>query len=530
VLNGPPPTGGENIFASLAINGGNGGGDVTSTTTDMEVDETVDETEDQDAMDRILSTDDVMDRILSTPTVHVPVPVEPSAARDYMDRVRLTPPVAALEKDAVKRNRDTASEEQQSARHQQPAQEHPPAQQRPAQQQQQAQRQSQEQQSRLAADRRQQLQQVQRQQMSETEQRAFSALQAEYEQQQANRTEGRTRPPSQQARKRGRTAEDGAGDAGETQTPRGSGIKVRFPNFNARPSSSPVQPPSTANGLLGLTMAPTTATDSPTAPTSRAVPPHRTANGPTGFTLAPSTPTTRPSPFTATPSPPSFSFLTPQTTAGAPGATGNGRGLSQSVFAPSPLASHAASPAPSSADTSRSGTPFGAGADGGSSQQGEDSSDGGAGSADAAPREPQADLFGFTALRRSHEFIFRADGARASQWVEDEGENASTTGRTSLVGSDGTWVTRGTGPMVLLRNRASDLLTTQLLTDPAGRTVLNRRVLPTTNYKEVGQRSLRWVDAGLGGQPEVWLVRFASESDRDAMKIHLDRAQLEEEI
>jgi RanBP1 domain-containing protein len=121
--------------------------------------------------------------------------------------------------------------------------------------------------------------------------------------------------------------------------------------------------------------------------------------------------------------------------------------------------------------------------------------------ADEGPEDagPQSDLVNFEAAIEGHEVFFKAAKAKALKY-----DKAADTGKN--------WVTQGIGPIAVIKNQETGVVSILMKAHPSGKVVINTRLVGSIEYKPMAKR-VRFFVPREGGQMDSMLVQFASEEE-----------------
>jgi RanBP1 domain len=221
-----------------------------------------------------------------------------------------------------------------------------------------------------------------------------------------------------------------------------------------------------------------------------------------GGAASSSTPFKFPTPSFGAPSPPSTggglfsSAKTPSISVSGPSTSNTpafGSALGTSIFAPRPVGalappSTSSSSVIQSAGNSRASTP----------QLSELSDSGSAAADDDVPEEvgPASDLVNFAAATAGHTVLFERNNVKVMKHDKD---------------ANNPWPTQGMGPIAVLKNKETGVLSILMKASPSGKVVINTRLSPSLEYKQVKRRA-RFLVPKEGGMDSM-LVQFASEVD-----------------
>jgi hypothetical protein len=122
----------------------------------------------------------------------------------------------------------------------------------------------------------------------------------------------------------------------------------------------------------------------------------------------------------------------------------------------------------------------------------------------STPAEPSSDLVNFDAATEGHEVLFKSDKAKSLKYIKDEDKRP-------FGSRDTPWVVQATGPIAILKNDETGVISIFMKAGVGGRVVINTRVLTGVEYTLVGKRA-RFLIPNTGGEaPDSWLVQFKTE-------------------
>jgi RanBP1 domain len=130
-------------------------------------------------------------------------------------------------------------------------------------------------------------------------------------------------------------------------------------------------------------------------------------------------------------------------------------------------------------------------------------SDSGSAAADEDTAEESSsgsDLVNFQAAKEGHEVLFETHKVKVLKY-DKEGSKG-----------DSPWVTQGVGPIAVLKNDETNVISILMKAHPSGKVVINSRLNPSLEYKQMGKRA-RFVVPRNDGKMDSLLVQFAKEED-----------------
>jgi hypothetical protein len=112
---------------------------------------------------------------------------------------------------------------------------------------------------------------------------------------------------------------------------------------------------------------------------------------------------------------------------------------------------------------------------------------------DSQQSGPGLDLIGFEKATEGHEILFSVPKAKAHRYDPDENGKKD-------------WKTQGVGPIAILQNHESGVISMLMKSEPRGAVVLNTRLSPKVEYAAMKNRVRFLVPTSKG--PESWLITF----------------------
>jgi hypothetical protein len=202
---------------------------------------------------------------------------------------------------------------------------------------------------------------------------------------------------------------------------------------------------------------------------------------------------------------PAFSFAPPSnstTPFGSPAAKGNSTSMFGNAFGAKPTSLFPPSATPSvlgsgltSAVTSRATTP------GLSDMSGAEST---AGEGEEEKLQEQIsidDLVGMSKDQEGHDVLFECREVKALKFGPDKSDS-----------SKNAWETQGVGPIAILKNQDTGVVSILMKKVPNGAVAINTRLVPKAKYEQIKKRA-RFMIVGSDGKPGNWLVQFPGESE-----------------